>query len=258
MARVRFSYATSATGLISIAPLKNVPLRRVVNRLLDDIQGRLADCRRSWWTTKRSTCLANQWALESSTGKIELVSQRSANARQIADASYDPSTEQLRVAFRDGTTQEVNIKAMTQHKITDAEYAGALAAGRTEAEMEVRAQAVRYVPDRDAIEIVTTRNAGFLIPRQWIGALLEVPVEDLAKLEVWPDGTAIELEDRDIHISVHGLMTAVLPAMLPARAVAAIFASRGGRATSDAKRNSAQANGRRGGRPPKRAKPEAA
>jgi hypothetical protein len=123
---------------------------------------------------------------------------------------------------------------MTQHQITDAEYAAALAAGQSEAEAEVRAQAVRYVPDRDAIEIVTTRNAGFLIPRQWIGALQEVPTEDLAKLEVWPDGSAIELEDRGIHISVHGLMTAILPATLPPRAVAAIFASRGGKATSDA------------------------
>ncbi len=140
---------------------------------------------------------------------------------------------------------------MTQHQITDAEYAAALAAGQAEGETEIRAQAVRYVPDRDAIEIVTARNAGFLIPRQWIGALQEVPVADLARLEVWPDGSAIELEDRDIHISVHGLMTAILPAMLPPRAVAAIFASRGGRATSDAKRSSAQENGRKGGRPRK-------
>ena len=113
---------------------------------------------------------------------------------------------------------------------------------------------VRYVPDRDAIEIVTTRNAGFLIPRAWIGALQDVPKEDLAKLEIWPDGSAIELEDRDIHISVHGLMTAILPAMLPPRAVAAIFASRGGKASSEAKRSSAQANGRKGGRPRKTAK----
>ncbi len=140
---------------------------------------------------------------------------------------------------------------MTQHRITDAEYATAIAAGQAEAATEFRAQAVRYVPDRDAIEIVTTRNAGFLIPRQWVGALQEVPTEDLARLDVWPDGSAIELEDRDIHISVHGLLTAILPAMLPPRAVAAIFASRGGKATSDAKRNSAQANGRKGGRPRK-------
>jgi len=147
---------------------------------------------------------------------------------------------------------------MIRHQITDAEYAAALAAGRTEAETEVRAQAVRYVPDRDAIEIVTNRNAGFLIPRQWIGALQDVPPEELAKLEVWPDGSAIELEDRDIHISVNGLLTAVLPAMLPPRVVAAIFASRGGKATSDAKRSSAQANGRKGGRPAKASRTEAA
>ena len=147
---------------------------------------------------------------------------------------------------------------MTQNQITDAEYAAAFAAGEAEAETEVRAQAVRYVPDRDAIEIMTTRNAGFLIPRQWIGALQDVSAEDLARLEVWPDGSAIEIEDRGVHISVHGLVTAILPAMLPPRAVAAIFASRGGKATSDAKRSSAQANGRKGGRPRKTSRTEAA
>ncbi|HWE92754.1 MAG TPA: DUF2442 domain-containing protein [Tepidisphaeraceae bacterium] len=147
---------------------------------------------------------------------------------------------------------------MTQHPITDAEYVAALAAGQTEAETEVRAQAVRYVPERDAVEIVTTRNAGFLIPRQWIGALQEVPTEDLARLQVWPDGSAIELDDRGIHISVHGLITAVLPAMLPSRTVAAIFASRGGKVTSNAKRSSAQANGRKGGRPRKAASTQVA
>jgi hypothetical protein len=147
---------------------------------------------------------------------------------------------------------------MSQAHITDGDYAAALAAGQTEAETEIRAQSVRYVPDRDAVEIVTTRNAGFLIPRHWIGALQDLPVEDLQGLEVWPDGSAIELEARDIHISVHGLMTAVLPAMLPARTIAAVFASRGGKATSSAKQSSAQANGRKGGRPKRAAKTEAA
>jgi hypothetical protein len=141
---------------------------------------------------------------------------------------------------------------MNTQQISDAEYATALAAGRTGAETEIRAQAVRYVPERDAIEIVTNRNAGFLIPRQWIGALQDVPTEELRKLEVWPDGSAIELEDRDVHISVHGLLIAILPAMLPSRTVAAIFASRGGQATSRAKRISSKVNGRKGGRPRKR------
>lgn len=140
---------------------------------------------------------------------------------------------------------------MTQHQITDAEYAAALIAGRAQADTEILARAVRYIPDRDVIELVIDGNAGFLIPRSWIGALQDVPVEDLSKLAVWSDGSAIELEDRDIHISVHGLMTAILPAMLPARSVASMFASRGGQATSAAKRVSARTNGRKGGRPRK-------
>jgi len=141
---------------------------------------------------------------------------------------------------------------MKPHQISDAEYAAALAAGRAETDTEIRAQAVRYVPERDAIEIVTNRNAGFLIPRQWIGVLQDVPIEELDRLEVWPDGSAIELEDRDIQISVHGLLTAILPAMLPSKAIASLFASRGGQSTSRAKRISSRANGRKGGRPRKR------
>jgi len=137
-----------------------------------------------------------------------------------------------------------------QHGVSDADYAAALAAGRTEADTEIRARTVRYVPEQDALEIVTARGAGFLVPRPWIDALAEVPADELGELSVWPDGSAIELERRDIHLSVHGLMTALLPAMLPARALAAVFASRGGRATTPAKRRSARANGQRGGRPP--------
>jgi hypothetical protein len=103
IARVRFSYVDDAIELVSIAPLKNVPLQRVVNRLLDDVQTRLADCRRAWWTTRRTTCLANQWAVAQA-GKIEFRTERAPDAKQIADASYDPAAEQLHVVFRDGTT----------------------------------------------------------------------------------------------------------------------------------------------------------
>jgi hypothetical protein len=110
IARVRFSYLGSAVELISIAPLNNVPLQRVVNVLLDDIQARLVDCRRSWWTTRQTTCLANQWAVVSAAEVIKLRSKRTPNAKQIADARYDPAIERLYVTFRDGTTAEASTR----------------------------------------------------------------------------------------------------------------------------------------------------
>lgn len=110
VARVRLSFVGSEVALISIAPLKNVPLQRVVNALLADIQARLMDCRRSWWMTRQTTCLANQWAVALAASEIKLCSERTREAKQIADASYDPATERLRVTFRDGTTAKVSTR----------------------------------------------------------------------------------------------------------------------------------------------------
>ena len=53
---------------------------------------------------------------------------------------------------------------MSSHEITSAEYAAALAAGQSESESEVRAHAVRYVPERDAVEILTSPRRGILDP----------------------------------------------------------------------------------------------
>ena len=109
IARVSFSYLTSAIELISIAPAKSVPSRRVVNSLMSDVQERLSDCRRSWWVNMRTTCLVNQWAIVTAPGKIELVSDRAPSARQIVDANYDPESERLRVEFQRGAKEEVEL-----------------------------------------------------------------------------------------------------------------------------------------------------
>jgi hypothetical protein len=106
---VRFSYLDSSVELVSIAPVKNVPLQRVVNRLLSDVQLRLPDCRRGWWLTRRTTCLANQWAVVGDLGRIELRSKPAPSAKQIAEAEYDPANEQVHVIFLDGTTAQVKL-----------------------------------------------------------------------------------------------------------------------------------------------------
>ncbi|MGC2032784.1 MAG: hypothetical protein WA642_22405 [Steroidobacteraceae bacterium] len=109
IARVRFSYLGSTVELISIVPVKNVPLQRVVNRLLSDVQVRLPDCRRSWWLTRRTTCLAKQWAVVREPGRIELLSKSAPSAKQIAAAEYDPANTQVRLIFQDGTTEQVKL-----------------------------------------------------------------------------------------------------------------------------------------------------
>lgn len=110
IARVRFSYFSSTVELMSLSPIKSVPLQRVVNQLLDSIQDRLSDCRQSWWMTNRTACLTNQWALLPADGKMEMLSKQRPDSKQIADASYDPATERRRVTFRDRTITEVRLR----------------------------------------------------------------------------------------------------------------------------------------------------
>ena len=106
-ARVGFSYVTSVVELISIAPVRNIPLQRVVNQLLDDVEAHLVICRRSWWEIRRSACLANQWATIQKSGKIEISAADVAEAKQITGAEYNPDLGRLNVIFRDGTTAEL-------------------------------------------------------------------------------------------------------------------------------------------------------
>jgi hypothetical protein len=111
IARLRFSYLGNAVELMSIAPVKNVPVQRVINELLSDVQGRLSDCRESWWVTRRTACLTNQWARVSAAGRVELLAGRKPNARQVAEAIYVPATERLQMVFKDGTTIEVRLRS---------------------------------------------------------------------------------------------------------------------------------------------------
>lgn len=110
IARVGFSFLGNELVLISIAPVKNIPLRRVVNRLLSDVRDRLPDCRRSWWLMRGTACLTNQWTVVGEPGRIALLSKPTQNAKQITDAQYDPGNEQLHVVFRDGSKVEVELR----------------------------------------------------------------------------------------------------------------------------------------------------
>ncbi len=142
---------------------------------------------------------------------------------------------------------------MTRNRITDAEYARAVEAGERDAREQFRASSVRYLADCDAIEILTMRDGGFVVPRRLVGALQELSADDLAELHAWPDGSIIEVAGKDVHILVHGLITAALPVLLPRPVVSGMFAAQGGAARSKQKAATARENGKKGGRPRKRA-----
>ena len=108
---MQFSFVDNDIGLMSIAPAKRVPLQRVVNKLLDDVSDRVVSCRRQWWTIRRTTCLMNQWVKVPRAGKIEVLAERRADAKQIADARYDPASDRTRVSFHDGTAADVRLQA---------------------------------------------------------------------------------------------------------------------------------------------------
>jgi len=140
---------------------------------------------------------------------------------------------------------------MTGHGISDQEYEAALAAGRQAALNEFRAKSVAYLPERDALEVITAAGGGFIIPRAIIGALAHVDAGALGRIELWPDGSVVEIQDLDIHISVDGMVKAALRVLVPPPVVASLFAAAGGAATSAAKARSSRDNGKKGGRPRK-------
>ena len=109
VARVAFSYVDSEVELKDIAPTNRPPPRRILNAVVSDVQGHLADCRRTWWTVQQTTGLANRWAIVPAPGVIELLPMQKSYAKQIADARYDPASQRLLVIFRDGSRVETRI-----------------------------------------------------------------------------------------------------------------------------------------------------
>lgn len=111
---------------------------------------------------------------------------------------------------------------MTRHAVSEMELKRAIHEGRARSEREFRASAVRYWPDHDAVAIMTERHGGFLVPRTLIEPLRDIEPAALARLELWPGGAAFEITDLDIHVNVHGLLTAALPTMIPAEVLSSL------------------------------------
>ena len=131
--------------------------------------------------------------------------------------------------------------------ITDQALATALDAGRQRLAREFTATAIRYDQQLDTVEIDLAQGFGLRVPRMAIAELAAVPASALGMLDLSPAGTGIDLDDHDVHVSVHGLVLS----LLSLSTMAAGLGKRGGAQSTPAKQESARLNGRLGGRPKK-------
>jgi hypothetical protein len=124
-------------------------------------------------------------------------------------------------------------------------YAAARAAGTRHTADSSAVTAVRYLPRRDAIELVFVSGGAVIVPRILIPELADAPTDVLKQLTVSAAGDAVTCRAADVDIDAAGLVEAVFGARL----LAAAFGRRGGRQTSKAKIKASRANGAKGGRP---------
>jgi hypothetical protein len=131
----------------------------------------------------------------------------------------------------------------------DKEYDAAVQTAALSDKTEPRAATARYDRRSNRIIVELRNGASFLFPPELAQGLRGASAKDLANVEITPSGEGLRWPNLDADFSLPGLMMG----MFGNKAWMAEFARRGGSSTSAAKAASSRANGRKGGRPRKKA-----
>jgi hypothetical protein len=110
----------------------------------------------------------------------------------------------------------------------------------------VHATAVRYLPAVKSLLVSFADQSALALPVKNYPELAELKVSELKRMDVGFAGAALCLDERDLHISIAGLVSASGPLMQMA---ASVIATRNGQRGSAAKAPASGANGAKGGRP---------
>jgi len=102
-----------------------------------------------------------------------------------------------------------------------------------------------FLPSTNQIHLELRNNTEVRIPVQAISGLRELSRRDLSRMKLSKIGDAIELSERDVHVSVSGIVRKAI--------FGDDFYAKAGRVKSKAKAVAARANGKKGGRPKRRA-----
>lgn len=131
-------------------------------------------------------------------------------------------------------------------ELTDAEIDAALERGRHIQAQEPRASAARFDPRTGKITLDLTNGCTFVFPARLIQGLEGAADDDLAAVELLPQGRGLHWEGPDVDISVPGVVNGIFGTRAHMARVA-------GKSKSPAKTAASRANGAKGGRPRKAA-----
>lgn len=140
---------------------------------------------------------------------------------------------------------------MAKTELTETEILAQIPAarerGRVADEGEPRARSARYNPDTGRVEVELRDDCLFAFPAVLGQGLAHATPEQLAEVEVTPDGYGLHWESLDADLAVPSL----LAGRFGSKRWMEALGRAGGRVKSPAKTRAARENGKKGGRPRK-------
>ncbi len=111
-----------------------------------------------------------------------------------------------------------------------------------------KASSAAFDLEQNLIVIRLTNGCVFGFPPHFIRELRNASPDEIAKVSVTPQGTAIHWEELDAHYRLFGLLNGIFGT----KTWMAELGRKGGHVSSDAKAKAARLNGAKGGRPRKK------
>src|SRR3990167_5175367 len=136
----------------------------------------------------------------------------------------------------------------TDMPVTAKALAQAVERGSKRNDSGIRAASLRYLPLIKSLLVVFADKTAVALPVHNYPELSKLTVAQLKRVSLGIAGSALCLEEADLHVSIAGLVGASAPLR---RMAVTIAAARNGSRTSESKAMAARENGLKGGRPRK-------
>ncbi|WP_433692655.1 DUF2442 domain-containing protein [Herbaspirillum seropedicae] len=142
----------------------------------------------------------------------------------------------------------IKAKKRDNEPVTEEVMEQAVAAGRRRRAASPHATQVSYLPQWEALAVHFADQTAILLPVANYAELASLTRAELGRIELGYAGSALCLEERDLHVSIAGLVAASTSLM---KLASTVIASRNGARSTPAKTLAVRENGKKGGRPRK-------